>query len=174
MDMETETREMALAQYVARYRDADRFAGYCRECGNYGRCRLCPPFARDDVPDFGAFRHIMLIAARFEVGSDVAPAEVMEYLRHERIRLEEKLLELEREHDGRAFGFSGSCPYCECCSRSEGESCRHPEKARPSLEAYGFDLCRTMEELFGRSLQWSESGAPLRDVTLIGALIYNG
>lgn len=171
--MEYEIRDMDAAVYEAGYRDVERFEPLCRQCGNYGRCWLCPPFSEESVPDFGKYKHIRLIVARFEVGGDVACDDMMTYLRPRRIELEEELLKMERECGGRAFGFSGQCPYCEVCSRSEGRGCRHPEKARPSLEAFGFDLCRTMEELFGRPLVWSGSGKRPTEVTLIGGLLYN-
>lgn len=38
----------------------------------------------------------------------------------------------------------GSCPLCEECAPPE-ENCRHPEKARPSMEALGIDVFATLK-----------------------------
>ena len=43
------------ADYIARFRDADRIAGYCRTCPNYGQSWGCPPF------DFDAEEYLSLI-----------------------------------------------------------------------------------------------------------------
>jgi predicted metal-binding protein len=47
-----------------------------------------------------------------------------------------------------AAGFSGgSCKLCdECVAKQPGESCRHPFKARPSMEAVGIDVLKTAEK----------------------------
>ena len=53
------TAELPAAAYVARFRDAERVGGYCRECGNYGRSWGCPPFGFDMeeyVTRYGAAR----------------------------------------------------------------------------------------------------------------------
>lgn len=169
--METEVREMELTSYMARFRDVARFEPLCRECPNYGSCWLCPPFERE--PDFSAFDRIRIVACRLPVPQRVRSADVMEVLSEPRQQIERELLVMEGELGGRAFGFSGQCPYCKECSRRVGKECRHPDKARPSLEAFGFDLCSTMEELFGRRLGWASGpDDSLREITLIGAVVY--
>ena len=47
-----------------------------------------------------------------------------------------------------AAGFSGgTCKLCdECVTKQSGESCRHPFKARPSMEAVGIDVLKTAEK----------------------------
>ena len=47
-----------------------------------------------------------------------------------------------------AAGFSGgTCKLCdECVAKQPGESCRHPFKARPSMEAMGIDVVKTAEK----------------------------
>ena len=47
-----------------------------------------------------------------------------------------------------AAGFSGgSCKLCdECVAKQPSESCRHPFKARPSMEAVGIDVIKTAEK----------------------------
>jgi len=43
----------------------------------------------------------------------------------------------------KAFGLgSGPCRYCDECAFDDG--CRHPERARPSMEACGIDVFETV------------------------------
>lgn len=35
---------------------------------------------------------------------------------------------------------AGGCGVCKTCAKRTGESCRFPEKAMPSLEAYGVNV----------------------------------
>ena len=74
----------------------------------------------------------------------------------ERIRIESELLDMERKYGGRSFAYIGKClhyPDNEC-TRNCGTPCRHPEKVRPSLEAFGFDISKTLSELFNIELLW--------------------
>lgn len=47
-----------------------------------------------------------------------------------------------------AAGFSGgTCTLCdECVTKHPGEPCRHPFQARPSMEAVGIDVSKTVEK----------------------------
>ncbi len=47
-----------------------------------------------------------------------------------------------------AAGFSGgTCTLCdECVTKKPGEPCRHPFEARPSMEAVGVDVLKTVEK----------------------------
>ena len=51
--------------------------------------------------------------------------------------------------------------------------CRHPERVRPSLEACGFDLCRTTESLMGIPLRWSTDGRLPEYLTLVSGFFHN-
>lgn len=69
-----------------------------------------------------------------------------------------RMLGLERRLGGFAFGVPGGCRQCGRaeCSRTSGVPCVHPELARISLEAFGFDLCALSEEAFGLPLKWDD------------------
>lgn len=51
--------------------------------------------------------------------------------------------------------------------------CRHPEKVRPSLEAFGFDISRTLSELFGIRLLWGKDGVIPEYLTLVCGFFHN-
>lgn len=68
---------------------------------------------------------------------------------------------------------SGGCRICPVCARVENKPCRHPEKMRHSLDAFGFDLTKITREFLGVELKWSNGGLPEYH-TLIHALLRGG
>ena len=58
-------------------------------------------------------------------------------------------------------------------TRPLGLPCRHPELVRPSLEAYGFDISRTTNELFGIELLWGKDGMLPKYLTLVCGFFHN-
>lgn len=170
------TVTVPMAEYLAGFRDVPRFLELCRQCPNYGCSWACPPFAGESIPDLDRYRSIMIVATRIVPDGGrrrgIDDAEGM--MRPERLRVERWLLQLEKEHHGRAFGFSGTCPYCPpgTCARRDGHPCRHPELVRPSLEACGFNLGDTLTRLFAMDLQWSADGNLPPALTLIAAVAW--
>ncbi len=159
---------------MAGYRDADRFIECCRQCRNYGRSWACPPFDYDTEAMLGQWQNALIVICRIGLPEcDNPMAEGLRLLRLARVDLEKRLLELEREHGGLAFGFSGECLHCRQCVRCDGMKCRHPELVRPALEAYGFDVGKTVSDLFGFRLQWATKDALPEYLTLVGALFHN-
>jgi methionyl-tRNA synthetase len=68
----------------------------------------------------------------------------------------------------------GTCPYCggAPCARIEGKPCRHPSKVRPSLEAFGFDMGKTAQDLLGLEIKWSHDEFLPEYLTLICGIFY--
>jgi predicted metal-binding protein len=99
-------------------------------CGGYGDRRTCPPYS--PTPDqtaavIACYKRCLLAHG------------------DEWTNIQEIVSALEREIflDGyhKAFGIgSGPCNACASCSKQE---CRHPERARPSMEACGIDVFAT-------------------------------
>ena len=175
----TEERSLSLAaaDYIDRFRDADRFIACCRACPNYGRSWGCPPFDFDVEARLRSYRRVLLVATRITPTVQGLPIDLSRPLIHpERIRLERRLHELARPYDGLPCAYAGSCLYCPAgnCTRPEGAPCRHPELVRPSLEAYGFDIGRTLSELFGLELIWGSEGRMPETLTLVCGLFHNG
>ena len=165
------------ADYVARFRDADRIGGYCRACGNYGRCWACPPFEPGAERCLTRYRTALLIATRIVPRQRGLPmAEAGRLIRPERRRIEDRLSAMERRYGGRSFAYAGTCLYCPegTCTRPEGSPCRHPDRVRPSLEAFGFDIGRTTAELFGFELQWGRDGRLPESLTLVSGFFHDG
>ncbi|HOW73797.1 MAG TPA: DUF2284 domain-containing protein [Phycisphaerae bacterium] len=100
-------------------------------CDGYGSSLLCPP--QSPVPEetrrvLGEYKRAILIHC--DSYTDVRPL----------------IARLERAAflGGfyKAFGFAcGPCQLCPTCAFEKG--CRHPEQARPAMEACGIDVFRT-------------------------------
>ena len=100
-------------------------------CGAYGSNRLCPPHS--PTPD--VTRKVLDSYARAILIHGDKTADIRRMVS-----------ELERDAflGGfyKAFGFAcGPCHLCDECTFDE--ACRHPERARPAMEACGIDVFRT-------------------------------
>jgi len=170
------TASLSAADYTARFRDAERFLACCRACPNFGRSWSCPPFDCDLAELLGRYRSVLLIAVKITPAAAGLPISASRALiRPERIRIENRLRELERRYGGRACAYAGECLHCPetGCTRPAGLPCRHPELVRPSLEACGFDLGRTLGELFGIELRWGRDGRMPEYLTLVCGFFHN-
>lgn len=61
----------------------------------------------------------------------------------------------------------------EYAAESDLFSCRHPDKVRPSLEAFGFDLMKTSENLLGIKMVWGMDGMMPEYLTLVCGVFYD-
>jgi len=104
-------------------------------CECYGQCLVCPPF----TPTPQQMREILdsyhrAILAHFDPQADVKAI----------------VADLEREiflrGAWKAFGLgAGPCYFCRDCA--VGQQCRHPERARPAMEACGIDVFSTVRKV---------------------------
>ena len=164
-------------RYVSDFRDVATFEECCRACPNYGNRWGCPPFDHDTLQDLLPYAKVMIVGVKLTPHDARMPMEqVYELMRPELERLNQRLLELERETGGLAFGFVGKCERCgnAPCARTLGKPCRHPDVVRPSLEAYGFNVSQTASELLGIDMVWSKGKNVPRYLTLVCGLFFNG
>lgn len=171
--IEIKTAEIPVSEYISGYRDSVRINALCRQCRNYGKVWMCPPFVFDADARLSRWSDALIVACSFHIQPGATLETGMEKLRATRKILEENLLRYENEVGGLAFGFSGECLHCKECTRAQGRECRHPELVRPALEAYGFDVGKTVSELLGIQLQWAPKGKLPEVITLVGAVFYN-
>ena len=153
------TATIPVAEYMANYRDAEKFIGFCRQCPRYNTYWACPPFS------FNVDHYLSQCQTALIIGTKITPlhperiTDVIsfgkEMMETERKRTDELLLEMEKTYKGRAF-FPGSCLLCPTCTRTEGKPCLYPERVRPSLEACGFDIGKTASELLHIELKWGD------------------
>jgi predicted metal-binding protein len=175
--VEEHTVTIGVDEFIQRFRNEEVVGGYCRECENYGRSWGCPPFDFDVEERLRQYNNVLLIATKITPQKQGLPiSAAQELLIPERKRIDKRLLELEQEHNGLACSYVGKCYYCgdESCMRTCGLPCRLPDKVRPSLEAYGFDVSRISRELLGIELQWGKDGLLPRHLVIVCALLYRG
>ena len=173
--VERYTAEMDAAAYIEGFHNADYFIKFCQQCGNYGRRYGCPPFDYDPLTVIERYDKVRIIGVKIVPCDKTLPLEaandLMEPVTKE---LNKELLEMEKALGGMSFGFVGSCPYCggAPCARMEGMPCKHPDKVRPSLEAFGFDMGKTAKELLGLEIKWSKGLLIPEYLTLVCGIFY--
>lgn len=103
-------------------------------CGGFAQCLTCPPFSPEPEQTAAMlkeYRTALLIHG--DDHTDVTRIAV---------KLEREAF-LDGCYKALALG-SGPCRLCERCAiQSNKRECRHPEKARPSMEACGIDVYQT-------------------------------
>jgi len=120
-------------------------------CQYYGRSHICPPRtmpAEEFAKVLARYSYAILVQViqpALEAGADrqkMANEQVL--------KLNDVIAKLERDAMLMGYRFAtglggGPCPLCEECSAVRDEPCRHPFKARPSMEAIGIDVIKTAE-----------------------------
>lgn len=115
-------------------------------CGNYGKNWMCPPDAGDINELMAALRSYTYILVYQTVNTleDSYDFEGMAdaAMKHHRlmygIREDIEKSGLKRK----LFLGAGGCRLCDVCAKRTNEPCRHPDKAIPSLEAYGVNVSK--------------------------------
>ena len=93
------TATLPLSDYLARFRDAGRIAGYCRSCPRYGATWACPPFGFDVESLFEGCTTALIVTTRITplpAGAPLAPPG--QWLRPQPRRLDAPLLDRDRLH----------------------------------------------------------------------------
>ena len=131
----------------------ERIRGYCIEnrCGSYNANHMCPPRvgSLDEVTARlrGFLQGVLLRYSRpMDVASD------REGIIRTKLEFHHLILRLERRLKKRGVTqvwglIGGDCGLCQKCSALEDKPCRHPEKARTSLEGIGVDVIALLERL---------------------------
>ena len=131
----------------------ERIRAFCvqNKCGNYGNNYMCPP-AAGSVNEIKAklenFQHGILLQYRkhLDVKNNRKGAIQAQKEFHSKILQLEDLLS--QKGISPVWGMiGGNCRLCDECKAKTGETCRHPDKARMSLEAIGIDVLGLLDKL---------------------------
>lgn len=100
-------------------------------CSGYGRSLMCPPHSptpQETSKAIACYGYGLLLHfdRRMDIGGVVAKLERQIFL------------------DGYYMSLGMKAGPCMFCERCPGKFCRHPEKARPSMEACGIDVYATV------------------------------
>lgn len=149
----------------------EKIRGYCEKnrCGNYGNNFMCPP-AIGSVNDFMQKMenyNICFIIGIKDKNVNLKSEEVYK----SKNKLNRILLEIEQEAGRLGFFnakvlIAGNCNICNPCKKALGyKSCPYPKMSRPSPEALGVDVFKTLEDI-GYKLEFKDD-----EVTWIGMLL---
>jgi predicted metal-binding protein len=172
--------EIALDDFVARYRSAEKFMALCRQCPNYNRNWACPPFDRS-AEDFLKPGDVVYLLGLKVVHRAPSPpldsyqkalAYVQKIFKTVKNITETTLGEIEADYPAAAAVSAGGCVFCPKCARIDDEPCRYPDKPRRSLEALGFDITKIAEEMLKIKLLWIKDKLPEYN-TFINAIFYS-
>jgi predicted metal-binding protein len=130
-----------------------RIRDYCVEnrCGSYNANHMCPPRV-GSLKEIGVrlqgFSQGVLL--RYSRPLDVANDR--EGVTRTKLEFHRLILRLERRLRRRGMTqlwglIGGNCELCRVCAAVEDKPCRHPERARTSLEAIGVDVVGLQERL---------------------------
>lgn len=131
----------------------ERIRRYCIEnrCGCHDANHMCPPRV-------GSLEEVEAVLQDFTKGvllqysRKVEVANDREGVIRTKLEFHRLVLRLERRLERRGMTglwglIGGNCELCRTCTALEDKPCRHPEKARPSLEAIGVDVVGLLEKL---------------------------
>ncbi len=131
----------------------ERIRKYCEEnqCGSYGKNYTCPP----NVGSFDQIRerlknysqgYLFQYSRELDLKKDVKKLLKSKYDFHRIILKIEDYMQ--KEGIANTWGLiGGNCGLCDICSIQKDKSCRHPDKARTSLEAIGINVVGLLDNL---------------------------
>lgn len=117
-------------------------------CNKFGKCWSCPPGCgtlEEAAAKAAQYKRGVLLQSTGELEDDfdVETMQETEQLQHDRF-----LAFVERvraEHPGCLPMATGACSICETCTYPDAP-CRFPDKAIPSMEAYGLWVSKVCEQ----------------------------
>jgi len=128
----------------------ERIREYCYEnlCGHYGKHYMCPPIigSIEEIKSrLGDYNKAILV--RYKEEFDVTRDKMK--VKRSKIDFHKRILELENflnQTGIDAWGLvGGSCSFCIECKAISNKPCKHPHKARPSLESLGIDVQKLLD-----------------------------
>ena len=140
-------RWAALAQSEVVYHTSFRDICKSNSCGCYGGCYMCPP-------DVGPIEELIEKAMQFPFClmyqnvydiEDSFDIEGMFEAKKAHHQCAQKIQEAVKQAVHAPFLHleAGGCGICSRCAKRDNLPCRFPDKALPSLEAYGMDVYTT-------------------------------
>jgi predicted metal-binding protein len=130
-----------------------RIRDYCvdNRCGSYNANHMCPPRV-------GTLEEVEAVLQDFQQGVLLQCSTLLDVANDRegvirtKLRFHRLILRLERRLKRRGAAqlwglIGGNCGLCQVCAAVEDRPCRHPEKARTSLEAIGVDVVELLERL---------------------------
>ena len=141
-----------LGAYKASVIDTDKivtdraFRDMCASnaCGVYGKCWMCPPDVGDIevlMQEVGQYDYALV----YQTVTELEDSYDFEGMIEAKKSTYPMAQALRKTFDDPKFAKvlhlgAGGCGVCKVCAKRTNEPCRFPEKAMPSLEAYGINV----------------------------------
>ena len=140
-------------------------------CGVYGRCWMCPPDVGDIetlMQEVGQYGYALVYQTVTEL-KDSYDFEGMIEAKKSTYPMAQALRKI---FDDPKFSKvlhlgAGGCGVCEVCAKHSNEPCRFPEKAMPSLEAYGINVSELAKSAGMKYINGQDT------VTYFGAVLFS-
>lgn len=171
------------AAYISSYCNPTKFIEFCKCCDKYNSCWACPPYSYNPIERISAYKYTYIIGTKvtfneqfIKDSTDSAKnREIIDKVMTDvRAVIDPQLMQLETSTPHSLALFAGTCHLCpQGCTRPKSIPCRYPEKIRPSLEAYGFDISKTTESLLNIPLKWSKQGELPTYLILVSGFMSN-
>lgn len=126
------------------------FREACRKnyCGVWGKCWMCPPDVGDIetlMAELRTYKYALWYQTIGEL-EDSFDIEGMGEAKRRHVQITQKVEEMAKPLLGKHLHLAcGGCGLCERCARVDDQPCRFPDKAMPSLEAYGVNVYQTTQ-----------------------------
>ena len=148
-----------------------RLACESNACGVYGKCYMCPPDVGDIdelMWEVGKYKYAFVYQTVSEL-EDSFDFEGMIEAKKKSYPLAQSVREIFYELNvGNALHLgAGGCGVCETCAKRTGDPCRFPERATPSLEAYGINVSSLAKSAGMKYINGQNT------VTYFGAVLFN-
>ena len=113
-------------------------------CGMYGKCYMCPPDVGDIdrlMGEIGEYKYALVYQTVSKL-EDSFDFEGMVDAKSKTYPLAQSLRKIFADLNVKKVLHlgAGGCGVCKVCAKRTGEPCRAPERAMPSLEAYGINV----------------------------------
>ena len=141
-------------------------------CGMYGRCYMCPPdvgdveelMAKINEYDYAlVYQTVTELEDSFDY-EGMVEAKKRTYPLSQRLRRVFADMNITKVlHLG-----AGGCGVCATCAKRTNEPCRFPDKAMPSLEAYGINVSELAKSAGMKYINGQNT------VTYFGAVLFSG
>ena len=140
-------------------------------CGMYGRCYMCPPDVGEIdglMREVGNYDYALVYQTVTEL-EDSFDFEGMIEAKKRTYPLAQSLRKVFADMNvTRVLHLgAGGCGVCKTCAKKTNEPCRFPEKAMPSLEAYGVNVSELAKAAGMKYINGQDT------VTYFGAVLFS-
>ena len=140
-------------------------------CGVYGRCWMCPPDVGDIetlMQEVGQYGYALV----YQTVTELKDSYDFEGMIEAKKSTYPMAQALRKTFDDPKFSKvlhlgAGGCGVCAVCAKRSNEPCRFPEKAMPSLEAYGINVSELAKSAGMKYINGQDT------VTYFGAVLFS-